>query len=199
MMLASHEMVVNYMTPLGLHHIMAWSHHYGPGPWITDRHRDDWTSTYYHKADEKGVGFDRTVTGSNALEQYAPELQEEWGNIKLIQEKLLLWFHHIPWDHTLSSGNTLWDEMALLYQKGVDTARQNVKDWEQLSAHVDEERYSHVLSFLEIQAREAEWWKDACLLYFQQYSKMPLPEGVETPEKDLDHFMNIQHRFVPGI
>lgn len=198
MMLASHEMVVNYMTPLGLHHIMAWSHHYGPGPWVTDRHRDDWTSTYYHKANKEGIGFDRTPTGSNALEQYAPELQKEWGNLKTVPEKYLLWFHHVPWNHHLSSGETLWEKMALLYQRGVDAARQNVATWEGLSGNVDEERYAHVLSFLKIQAREAEWWRDACLLYFQQFAGLPLPDGVDKPEKDLEYFMNIQHRFVPG-
>jgi len=198
MMLQSHEMAVNYMTPLGLHHIMAWSHHYGPGPWVTDRHRDDWTATYYHKASEDGVGFDRTASGSNALEQYAPELQEKWGSLQQIPEKYLLWFHHVPWDHTLKSGRTLWDEMALRYQKGVDEARENVATWESLDAHVDEERHAHVLSFLKIQAKEAVWWKDACLLYFQQFAQSPLPDGVEPPEKDLEYFMGIRHRYVPG-
>ncbi|WP_317047768.1 alpha-glucuronidase family glycosyl hydrolase [Pleomorphovibrio marinus] len=199
MMLRSHEMVVNYMTPLGLHHIMAWSHHYGPGPWITDRHRDDWTSTYYHKADQKGVGFDRTESGSNALGQYHPELQKTWGNIDLIPEKYLLWFHHVNWSHTLSSGNSLWDEMALSYQKGVDEANENIDTWENLDIYLDEERHAHVLSFLKIQAEEAIWWRDACLLYFQQFSQMPLPEGVEKPEKELDFYRDIQHRYVPGI
>jgi alpha-glucuronidase len=198
MMLNSIEMVVNYMTPLGLHHIMAWSHHYGPGPWVTDRHRDDWTSTYYHKAGVDGIGFDRTGSGSNALEQYAPEIQERWGNLATVPEKYLLWFHHVPWDHPLKSGNSLWNEMALLYQKGVDSARENVTTWKSLEQHVDKERYEHVLSFLKIQANEAAWWRDACLLYFQQFSKAPLPPGVEKPEESLEYFMGIQHRFVPG-
>ncbi len=198
MMLQSHEMAVNYMTPLGLHHIMAWSHHYGPGPWVTDRHRDDWTATYYHKASENGVGFDRTASGSNALEQYAPELQEKWGNLQQIPEKYLLWFHHVRWDHPLKSGRTLWDEMALRYQKGVDEARENVATWQNLQSHVDEERHAHVLSFLKIQAKEAVWWKDACLLYFQQFAQSPLPDGVEPPEKNLEYFMGIRHRYVPG-
>ncbi|WP_073097699.1 alpha-glucuronidase family glycosyl hydrolase [Cyclobacterium lianum] len=198
MMLQSHEMAVNYMTPLGLHHIMAWSHHYGPGPWVTDRHRDDWTSTYYHKASENGVGFDRTASGSNALEQYAPELQAQWGDPKRVPEKYLLWFHHVPWEYTLQNGRTLWDEMALRYQKGVDEARQNVATWESLESYVDEERHAHVFSFLEIQAKEAAWWRDACLLYFQQFAQSPLPEGVEKPEKELEYFMGIRHRYVPG-
>ncbi len=199
MMMRSHEMVVNYMTPLGLHHIMAWSHHYGPGPWITDRHRDDWTSTYYHKAERNGVGFDRTESGSNALEQYHPELQQLWGNVESIPEKYLLWFHHVPWDHRLSSGNYLWEEMALLYQKGVEEARENINLWKGLDLYIDKERHAHVLSFLKIQAEEAEWWRDACLLYFQEFSQKPLPEGVEKPNKDLEYYKEIRHRYVPGI
>ncbi|MDO9554426.1 alpha-glucuronidase family glycosyl hydrolase [Rhodonellum sp.] len=198
MMLASHEMVVNYMTPLGLHHIMARGHHYGPGPWVTGGGRDDWTATYYHKATEKGVGFDRTASGSDALGQYAPEIQKEWGNLKTAPEKFLLWFHHLPWDHRLANGNTLWDGIALHYQKGVEEAKANVATWESMEAHVDAERFKHVLSFMKIQAEEAVWWRDACLLYFQQFSKMPLPDGVDKPEHDLDYYLNFNPKFVPG-
>lgn len=199
MMLNSHEMVVNYMTPLGIHHIMARSHHYGPGPWVTGGERSDWTSTYYHNASESGMGFDRTQTGSNALEQYSTQLQEEWGDLNSIPNKYLLWFHHLPWDYQMNSGNILWEEIAFHYQKGVNEARENVKIWKDLQKHVDRFRFEHVLSFLEIQAEEAEWWRDAVLLYFGQYSGLPLPEGVEAPKHDLEYYMNIEHKFVPGI
>ncbi|WP_373496564.1 alpha-glucuronidase family glycosyl hydrolase [Aquiflexum sp.] len=199
MMLSSHEMVVNYMTPLGLHHIMARSHHYGPGPWVTGGGRDDWTATYYHKASEKGVGFDRTATGSNALGQYAPEIQKQWGNLKSVPEKYLLWFHHLPWNYKLSSGNTLWNGIALHYQKGVEESRENIETWTKMSDYVDEERFKHVLSFLQIQSEEAVWWRDACLLYFGQFSKMPLPAGVEKPAYDLGYYMKLNPKFVPGI
>ncbi|PRY90395.1 alpha-glucuronidase family glycosyl hydrolase [Mongoliibacter ruber] len=199
MMLQSHEMVVNYMTPLGIHHIMARSHHYGPGPWVTGGGRADWTSTYYHNASEQGMGFDRTANGSNALEQYAQELQENWGNLETVPEKFLLWFHHLPWDYKMKSGNILWDEIAFHYQKGVEEARENINTWNNLSAYVDRYRYEHVLSFLKIQAEEAEWWRDAVLLYFGQFSNLPLPEGVEPPKHDLEYYMNIDHKFVPGI
>ncbi|EOZ98659.1 Alpha-glucuronidase [Indibacter alkaliphilus LW1] len=199
LMLNSHEMVVNYMTPLGIHHIMARSHHYGPGPWVTGGGRADWTSTYYHNASEKGMGFDRTLSGSNALEQYTPELQEKWGDLDLVPEKFLLWFHHLPWEHQMKSGNILWDEIALHYQKGVNEARENIKTWKNLEKHVDKYRFEHVLSFMEIQAEEAEWWRDAVLLYFGQYSGLPLPEGVEPPKHNLEYYMNIDHKFVPGI
>lgn len=198
MMLASHEMVVNYMTPLGLHHIMARGHHYGPGPWVTGGGRDDWTATYYHRATEKSVGFDRTKSGSNALGQYAPEIQKEWGNLKTVPEKFLLWFHQLPWDHLLTDGNTLWDGIALHYQKGVEEAYANVKIWESMESHVDEERFQHVLSFMKIQAEEAVWWRDTCLLYFQQFSNMPLPNGVDNPEHDLDYYLKFNPKFVPG-
>jgi len=199
MMVNSHEMVVNYMTPLGLHHIMAWDHHYGPGPWITDKPREDWTSTYYHQASEEGIGFDRTSTGSNALQQYQPAIAEKWSDKSTIPEKYLLWFHHVSWDRTMDSGRTLWDELALRYQKGVDEARKNVQTWKEMEGKIDDERFQHMLSMLKIQAEEAEWWKNACLLYFQQYSQKPFPEGVEKPEKDLEYYKNIDPKFVPGI
>jgi alpha-glucuronidase len=199
MMLDSHEMLVNYMTPLGLHHIMAWNHHYGPGPWITDKHRDDWTSTYYHQASAEGIGFDRTASGSGALEQYQPKITEKWSDKSTVPEKYLLWFHHVGWNHRMDSGRTLWDELALRYQKGVNQARENVQTWQEMEGKIDGERFSHILSFLKIQAKEAEWWKNACLLYFQQFSQKPLPEGVEQPDKDLEYYKNIDPKFVPGI
>ncbi|MFD3002345.1 alpha-glucuronidase family glycosyl hydrolase [Pontibacter toksunensis] len=199
MMLNSHEAVVNYMTPLGLHHIMGWSHHYGPGAWIKDKHRADWTSVYYHKADENGVGFDRTKTGSNAVAQYFPPVEEEFSNPEKTPEKYLLWFHHLPWDYKVESGRTLWDELALRYQSGVDTVRQMQRTWDALEGKVDPERFRHVKTFLEIQEKDAEWWRDATLLYFQTFSKRPLPEGVEKPTKSLDYFMKLDPKFVPGI
>ncbi|MCH7396610.1 alpha-glucuronidase [Belliella sp. DSM 107340] len=198
-MLDSREMVVNYMTPLGLHHIMAESHHYGPGPWVTGGSRADWTATYYHQADENGIGFDRTSTGSNALGQYAEEIQTKWGDVNSIPEEHLLWFHHVSWDHQLQNGDNLWNNLAKYYQKGVEEARKNVKIWESLKGKIDDDRHQHVLSFMTIQAEEAEWWRDACLLYFGQFSKMPIPEGVEKPKYDLEHYMNYNPKNVPGI
>ncbi|RYZ48253.1 MAG: alpha-glucuronidase, partial [Chitinophagaceae bacterium] len=97
----SYETMVNYSTPLGLHHIMGTGHHYGPAPWVDNAGRPDWNPVYYHRADEKGIGFDRTKTGSNAVAQYAPELAARYGNIETCPEEYLLWFHHVPWDHKL--------------------------------------------------------------------------------------------------
>ena len=110
LLLGSRETVVNFSMPLGLHHLMAEGHHYGPGPWVDGLGRADWNSTYYHRADERGLGFDRTATGSNALAQYAAPWQQLWGNLETCPENLLLWFHHVPWDHRMKSGRIMWDE-----------------------------------------------------------------------------------------
>ena len=118
-MIDSRETVVNYMTPLGLHHIMATNHHYGPGPWVGNLSRPEWNPVYYHKANEKGVGFNRTKTGSNATAQYAPEVEEMFNNVSTTPEIYLLWFHHLPWDYKLKNGKTLWNNIALKYQQGV--------------------------------------------------------------------------------
>lgn len=115
-MLPSHEYCVNYMTPIGLHHIMGWDHHYGPAPWIKDKHRADWTSVYYHRADENGIGFNRTPTGSNATEQYHPEVAKFFSSLETCPEEFLLWFHHLPWDYKMKSGRTLWDEFRSIHK-----------------------------------------------------------------------------------
>jgi alpha-glucuronidase len=199
MMLASHQAAVDYMTPLGLHHIMARGHHYGPGPWVSGGPRADWTSVYYHRADAEGIGFDRTKSGSNAVSQYFPPLPERWGRLETVPEKFLLWFHHVPWDHRMASGRTLWDELVLRYQRGVDTVREMQATWLSLDGLIDPERYEQVRAFLAVQEKEARWWRDACVLYFQTFSRRPLPEGCETPEHSLEHYMAIRNRYAPGI
>ena len=198
MMLSSRETAVNYMTPLGLHHIMAEGHHWGPGPWV-DRGRPDWTSVYYHRADTAGIGFDRSENGSNAVGQYFPPLNEIFNDPQQCPENLLLWFHHLPWHHPMKSGRTLWDEMCILYQQGVTGAEAYVTYWETLRGRIDDEQFGHVRQLLKIQAQEARWWKDACLLYFQTYSRRPFPEGVEKPEHDLDYYRGLKFYYVPGI
>ncbi len=199
LMLQSHETIVNYMTPLGLHHIMAWSHHYGPGPWIKDKHRDDWTSVYYHQAGEDGIGFDRTAEGSDALGQYHTPIEDKWGDIDQIPEKYLLWFHHVNWDHPMESGNTLWEELVHRYYDGAEAVGHMRKEWDKLEAYVDEERFDHIQQFLKIQEKEAKWWRNACVLYFQQHADRPLPEGLEKPDKSLEYYMSMDPKFVPGI
>lgn len=198
MMLSSRETAVNYMTPLGLHHIMAQGHHWGPGPWV-DKGRADWTSVYYHRADEKGIGFDRTTTGSNAVSQYYPPLDSIFNDPATCPETLLLWFHHLPWDYRMKSGRTLWDEMCFKYYDGAGKVKKYCRLWNTLHGKIDEEQYEHVRQLLEIQASEAEWWRDACLLYFQSFSKRPLPEGLEKPDKTLDYYKGLKFYYVPGI
>jgi len=198
MMLDSREIAVNYMTPLGLHHIMYSGHHYGPGPWV-DRGRKDWTSVYYHRADSSGAGFDRTSKGSDAVAQYFKPVRDIYENITSCPENLLLWFHHVPWDYRLKSGNTLWDEICLHYDSGVKSVRWLQTEWEKSKGLVDRERFEEVSSLLVKQERDARIWKDGCILYFQTFSKRPIPETVEKPEKTLDYYRNYRYTDIPGI
>jgi alpha-glucuronidase len=197
MLLASREMVVNYSMPLGLHHIMAEGHHYGPGPWVDQAARADWTSVYYHRADARGVGFDRTASGSNAVGQYRPEVAQLFGDPARCPEKYLLWFHHVPWDRPLASGRPLWDEICLHYQSGVDDVRAWRKTWDGLAGRIDAARHTHVAQLLLRQERDAIIWRDSCLLYFQTFSKRPLPVGVETPAHPLEFYRDYRVR-APG-
>ncbi len=196
---ASYETLVNYMTPLGLHHIMGWDHHYGPSPWISDKHRADWTSVYYHKADSEGIGFDRTANGSNAVGQYHEPVQELFSSLETCPEKYLLWFHHLSWDYKTQSGRTLWDELCHRYYSGADSARWMNKAWDELQGKVDEERYNSVKMSLNIQEKEARWWRNSCVLYFQSFSGKPIPAGLEKPEHSLEYYMNLSFPYAPGI
>ena len=197
MLLASREAVVDYMTPLGLHHLMATGHHYGPGPWV-DNLRPDWNPVYYHRADATGLGFDRTATGSNAVAQYAPALAARYADLGTCPENLLLWFHHVPWDYRMPSGRTMWDELCLHYQHGVDAVRGWETTWASLRVLIDDERWSHVAALLRLQERDARHWRDACLLYFQTFSRRPLPAGVEPPAHPLDYYEQIHLQHMPG-
>jgi alpha-glucuronidase len=198
MMLASRETMVNYMTPLGLHHIMGWSHHYGPGPWVKDKPRADWTAVYYHRASAEGIGFDRTATGSNALAQYFPAVQQKFGSLRTCPEEYLLWFHRVSWDYKVPSGRTLWDELCQRYYQGAAEVGKMRQTWESVWPHVDSERFAHVQSLLRIQEKEAKWWRNSCVLYFQTFSKKPLPPGLETPDQPLEYYMTLNPKFVPG-
>lgn len=199
MMMDSRETIVNYMTPLGLHHIMARNHHYGPGPWVKDAGREDWTSVYYHKADSIGVGFNRTANGSNAVSQYFPEVAKQYGDINQVPEKYLLWFHRLKWSDKLRSGNTLWNELVNHYYDGVKSVDSMQFTWKGLDGKIDSDRHVEVTQLLKIQYDEAKWWRDACLLYFQSFSKLPLPADYEKPAHDLDYYLTKRFNFVPGI
>ena len=199
LLLESREAVVNYMTPLGLHHIMAAGHHQGPGPWVKDMPRPDWTSVYYHKADENGIGFDRTSNGSNALDQYASEIQEKYSDPATTPDKYLLWFHHLPWDYKMKSGKTLWYEIAAHYQKGVEQVEDMQKTWQKMQQYVDPQVFKETNMLLDIQLKEAKQWRNACLLYFQQFSKMDLPDLIPEITKDLDYYKSLETPYAPGI
>lgn len=187
MMLDSREAAVNYMMPLGLHHIFAPEDHYGPGPWWGPKGvRKDWTPPYYHQADTNGIGFDRTQSGSNAVSQYHEPLNSMFNNLKTCPEIFLLWFHHLPWNYQTKSGKTLWYELCSHYDKGLQQVRQFQKIWDQIQPYIDKERFIEVQSKLRDQSLNAQVWKDACLQYFQQFSRQPIPYEIERPVFNLE-------------
>ncbi len=199
MMLSSRENAVNYMTPLGLHHIMGWDHHYGPAPWIKDKSRIDWTSVYYHRADSLGVGFNRSSTGSDALIQYHPEVRKLYESVQQCPEEYLLWFHHVRWNYRMTSGRTLWEELCHRYDLGVAGAFKMQADWEKVKPAIDSERFTQVREFLAIQCKEAKWWRDACLSYFQAISNHDFPPGFIKPPQALSYYMQLSFPYAPGI
>ncbi len=187
MMLESREAVVDYMMPLGLHHLFAFGHHYGPEPWC-DRQgaRPDWLPSYYHQADSTGIGFDRSSRGSNAVSQYPDKYSTLYDDPSTCPENLLLWFHHLPWNYRMKSGATLWEELCRHYQRGCAAVAGMRQRWAAAQSYVDPELYWDVAERLEVQARDAVWWKDGCLLYFGQFSRMPWPADVAAPVHSLD-------------
>ena len=192
LMLRSHEAAVDYMMPLGLHHIFAWGHHYGPEPWCdVPGARPDWMPSYYHRADDNGIGFDRSHTGSHATAQYPDSLCRLYDDPSTCPEQYLLWFHHLPWNHRMKSGRTLWDELCHRYDSGVQQVREFQKTWDRVESLIDAERFRDVQSRLKTQLRDSVWWKDACLLYFQEFSKLPIPYGIERPIHELEELKKI--------
>lgn len=176
-MMESREACVNYMMPLGLHHIFKFDHHYGPEP---DGFKADypleWCPVYYHRADSIGVGFDRTVaTGSGATAQYPEPYASEYDNIATCPEEYLLWFHHVPWTYRMKSGKTLWQELCDKYNAGVTTVRNHRYIWHyKMKPYVDAERWQHVDTLLNHQLDNAREWRNVCLDYFQTFSKLPV-------------------------
>jgi alpha-glucuronidase len=172
MMMASREAVVNYMTPLGLHHIMGRSHHYGPGPWVAGGGRADWTAVYYHRADTLAVGFDRTAAGSDAVSQYFPEVRDRFSNRATVPDEYLLWFHRVRWDERMRSGRTLWEELVHRYNEGVEQVRGMQRVWDSMEGRIDDERYQDVKQYL---------------------------AKYEQPEHTLEYYRRLQFPFAPGI
>ena len=179
-LLKSRDVYVNFTTPLGLHHVMGQNIHWGPEPWLERSQRPDWTSIYYHRADSLGLGFDRKATGSNALSLYHPEVAKQWLDPAKTDLNYLLWFHHVGWQEKLSSGRTLWDEFCYRYDTGLREVEALQKDWESVKGKVDPEIFADVLGRLAAQQRESVLWRDANVLYFQTYSKLPINYGKPT-------------------
>jgi alpha-glucuronidase len=198
MMMGSREAVVDYMTPLGLAHLMDTGHHYGPGPWVSDLKRPEWNPAYYHRADANGIGFERGPKGSKATAQYAPKVAAVFADPGKVPENLLLWFHHVPWDRRMASGRTLWDELVYRYDHGVEVVRQMRGTWAAQQDRVDAERFAQVAAFLAIQEQEAQWWRDACVAYFQSISKRPLPAGSAAPAHPLEYYRSLKFPYAPG-
>ncbi len=170
LMIGSWPACIDYMTPLGLHHIMQEGHHYGPDPGFDSAPREDWNCTYYHRADRAGLGFDRSSRGSNAVEQYYSPLREQFDDLATCPEKFLLWFHHVPWNYWMRSGQTLWEALQQHYTAGVEFVERMDAIWQSLRPAIDAQRHEHVSQLLEQQKTNAHLWHDVCLKYFGQFA-----------------------------
>ena len=198
-MMESREAGVNYRSPLGLTHLYAQGHHYGPAPWTSNLPRPDWTAVYYHKADKQGIGFDRTETGSNAIEQYHEPLKTRFSKIETTPEDYLLWFHHVDWEYEMESGRTFWEELIHKYYEGVEQVRWMQEQWNSIEGLIDQQRFEHVKALLEIQEKDAVRWRNSCVLYFQTFSGMPIPEQYEKPEHNLEYYKSLEETlYIPA-
>lgn len=187
-MMNSREAVVNYEMPLGLHHLFGGTH-YGPGPWERSI-RPDWSPVYYHKADAEGIGFERTKAGSGNTQQYHEPLASKFESLETCPEELILWFHHVPWDYKLSTGRTIWDELCLHYDRGVAQVEGFQSTWASLKPYVSEDIFNEVTRKLQIQRNDAEWWKNACVGYFQTLSQRDLPSDARPLSVPIDSLIN---------
>jgi alpha-glucuronidase len=178
LMLGSRETFVNYTMPLGLHHLIG-GDHYAVMPENDDKRRLDWSATYYHRADETGIGFDRTRRGSGAVDQYHRMNADRWNDPTTTPPNLLLWFHRLPWDYRLETGQTLWQGLVEHYHTGAEQAARMEQAWTALRGAVDDERHAAVAARLRTQTTDAAAWRDKCLAYFALFSKQPatLPAG----------------------
>lgn len=180
MMMTSREACVNYMMPLGLHHIFKFDHHYGPEPdGFIASYPLEWCPVYYHKADAQGVGFDRSSKGTDAVGQYPEPYRSLYDNIETCPEEYLLWFHHVPWTYKMKSGSTLWQELCMKYNMGVAMVEVYRDFWhtsakQYMKGH--EQEWQHTDSLLNVQLENAKEWRNTCLNYFQTFSKMKIYE-----------------------
>ncbi|XXX78409.1 alpha-glucuronidase family glycosyl hydrolase [Sorangium sp. So ce134] len=192
MMMSSHQALVDYMTPLGLVHIMGSDHHYGPAPWVNNLSRAEWNPVYYHKADASGIGFDRSPSGSNAVAQYFGPVGQRFGSRDTVPDDFLLFFHHVGWQDELSSGKTLWEELVHRYSRGVDEVGVLRETWKSVEGRIDAKRFGEVAEFLKIQHYEARWWRDACLSYFGQVGRQQIPSGYAATANSLSFYQGLR-------
>jgi alpha-glucuronidase len=178
-MLESRESFVDYTMPMGLHHLIG-GDHYAPMPENNDSRRSDWSATTYHHAGADGIGYNRTPRGSGGVLQYNSPMREDWSNPATTPDRLLLWFHHLPWDFKTKSGKTLWEELVAHYTRGALWARGLEARWAGVRRFVDFDRFDAVLVKLHQQSQDAASWRDKCLRYFQAFSKLPIPP-LEAP------------------
>lgn len=180
MMMTSREACVNYMMPLGLHHIFKFDHHYGPEPdGFIASYPLEWCPVYYHKADAQGVGFDRSSKGTDAVGQYPEPYRNLYDNIETCPEEYLLWFHHVPWTYKMKSGSTLWQELCMKYNMGVAMVEVYRDFWHTSAKQFmkgHEQEWQHTDSLLNVQLENAKEWRNTCLKYFQAFSKMKIYE-----------------------
>ena len=170
-MLRSREACVDYMMPIGLHHIFAFDEHYGPEPDGFNPHVPlEWCPVYYHRADSSGIGFDRTHAGSDATSQYREPYCSIYDDINTCPERYLLWFHHVPWDYRLKSGRTVLEEMTFRYNRGVSEVEDFLRVWQEVKPQIDEQRWQEVQDRLDHQLENAQLWRKTCLDYFGSFS-----------------------------
>ena len=174
MMMGSWEALVSYQTPLGIGHQFRSSDHYGPKP---DEFfiKDDWSPVYYNQADSEGLGYDRSPTGSNFTAQYFPALERRYGDIETVPENLMMWFHHVPWDHRMDNGRLFWDELVLRYQTGVQYVTWMRETWDRLEPYIDARRFAEVRAKLAKHEADAADWRDTSVGYWQTFSGRPIP------------------------
>jgi alpha-glucuronidase len=198
MLMKSFPALVDYQQPLGLNFldIDRANTHYGPWPWYNEAQRPDWGDVYFHRADEKGLGFDRSASGYNSVAQYNSPLKELWADLRTTPEELLLWFHHVPWDYKMKSGRTLWEELQVRYHRGVGTVEEMQKTWESLKGRIDDERFTAVKQFLVMQHRDAVWFRDAELAYFASIARRPFAGGYQ-PKYPLAYYKTLPPNAAP--
>lgn len=174
-MMSSREACVDYMMPLGLHHIFKADHHYGPEPQgFYPKYPIEWCPVYYHKADSTGIGFDRTMNGTKAVSQYRHPFDSIYNDINTCPEEYLLWFHHVSWNHKMKDGTTLWQSLCAHYNRGVAEAKRFAETWSKMEPYVDRQRFMEVSQRMAEQVENAEEWRDTCLKYFQTFSKQEI-------------------------